>query len=182
MCRVMWPDVARALLSAPTDIQTGAHCFGSSLSVPVQQESNYITSSHLKNLCCDTLKVNSVLRTEQTEGQGEDKGVGQLTRQNVPHTGFLLPLLNASFDLQEFVVIRADSMIQREHVIDLLYFGIQMASRWVLQNRHTNRFLLIHATGFGSHSLNYFLHNHALYHFIHELSHYIGSTIYAWML
>lgn len=66
-----------------------------------------------------------MLCTEQTEGQGEDKGVGQLTRQNVPHTGFLLSLLNASFDLQEFVMIRADSMIQREHVIDLLYFGFQ---------------------------------------------------------
>lgn len=58
----------------------------------------------------------------------------------------------------------------------------KMASRWVLQNRHINRFLLIHATGFGSHSLNYFLHNRALKPFIHELSHYIGSTIYAWML
>lgn len=90
----MRPDVAQAPLSAPTDIQTGAHCFGSGLSVPVQQESNYITSRIFAVPCdTDTLKVNSVLRTEQTEGQGGDKEVGQLTRQNVPpgslHTGYI---------------------------------------------------------------------------------------------
>ncbi len=180
MCRVMRPDVAQAPLSAPTDIQTGAHCFGSGLSVPVQQESNCITSRIFAVPCdTDTLKVNSVLRIEQTEGQGGCKGVGQLTRQNVPPGSLPLwwctqcfPLTYMSLSWSEQTAWFSGNMS-----LTCCIMVFKMASRWALRNRHTHRFLLIHGTGFESHSLNYFLHNHALKPFIHKLPQLVAHKL-----
>lgn len=134
MRRVMRPDVVWALLSAPADIRTGRS--GSSLTVPhkwSQITSHHATSRIFAEQCdTDTLKVTSVLRTLQTEGQerGSRGGVTHKTKCHTHPTYWVSVTPSGgvywtvSLDLQEFIMIRPDGIIQRSMSL-MLRFSFQ---------------------------------------------------------
>lgn len=83
-----------------------------------------VTQTHWRSpLCC--------VHYRQRDRKG-DHGVGLLTRQNVTHTSHILGVCNpfggvywtVSLDLQEFIMIRPDGMIQRSMSL-MLRFSFQ---------------------------------------------------------